>query len=136
MSKSKHIRPKGIFRTFFSYLHVKGESHLEEIFLKKINGRPQNENTLTSIFKEMGMSEEQSKQLLWEVKTTDFRNWKQKQSVSPSHKFYKSKGTRPIFNTKPLQGGSPGLGKGKSWKKQVQPIQLRYGGVNQRQLSF
>jgi len=114
MSKSKHIRPKGIFRTFFNYLHVKGESHLEEIFLKKINGRPQNENTLTNIFKEMGMSEEQSKQLLTEVKGTDFRNWKQKQGVSPSHKFYKSKGTRPIFNTKPIQGGSPGLGKGKS----------------------
>ena len=80
MSKSKHIRPKGIFRTFFNYLNVKGESHLEEIFSKKINGRPQNENTLTSIFKEMGMSEEQSKQLLREVKTSDFRNWKQKQS--------------------------------------------------------
>ena len=64
MSKSKHIRPKGIFRTFFNYLHAKGESHLEEIFLKKINGRPQNENTLTSIFKEMGMSEEQSKHCL------------------------------------------------------------------------
>ena len=114
MSKSKHIRPKGIFRTFFNYLHVKGESHLEEIFLKKINGRPQNENTLTNIFKVMGMSEEQSKQLLTEVKGTDFRNWKQKQGVSPSHKFYKSKGTRPIFNAKPIQGGSPGLGKGKS----------------------
>ena len=129
MSKSKHIRPKGIFRTFFKYLDVKGESHLEEIFSKRINGRPQNENTLTSIFKEMGLSEEQSKQLLREVKTTDFRNWKQKQSVSPSHKFYKSKGTRPIFNTKPLLGGSPGLGKGKSWKKQVQPIQLPCRGV-------
>ena len=114
MSKSKHIRPKGIFRTFFNYLHVKGESHLEEKFLKKINGRPQNENTLTSIFKEMGLSEEQSKQLLREVKTTDFRNWKQKQSVSTSHKFYKPKGTRHFSSTKPLEGGSPGLGKGKS----------------------
>ena len=114
MSKSKHIRPKGIFRTFFNYLHVKGQSHLEDIFLKKINGRPQTENTLRDILKEMGLSEEQSKELTRESKNTDFKNWKQKQSVSPSHKFYKSKGTRPIFNSKPLQGGSPGLGKGKS----------------------
>ena len=114
MTKSKHIKPKGVFRTFFNYLHVKGESHLEEIFLRKINERPQNENTLISIFEEMGMSEEQSKQLLREVKTSNFKNWKQKQSVSPSHKFYKSKGTQPVFNTKPLQGGSPGMGKGKS----------------------
>ena len=114
MSKSKRFRPKGIVRIFFNYLVIKGEPHLEEVFLKKIKGRPQNENTLTSIFKEMGMSEEQSKQLLRDVKTTDFRNWKQKQKVSTSNKFSKPKGTRPIFNTKPLQGGSPGLGKRKS----------------------
>ena len=114
MSKSKHIRPHGIFKTFFNYLHIRGESHLEEIFLKRINGRSQNENTLKSIFKEMNLSEKQSEQLLREIKKKRYKNWKEKQRVSPSHKFYKSKGIRPIFNIKPLQGGSPGLGKGKS----------------------
>ena len=114
MSKSKHIRPKGIIKIFFNYLVLKGEPHLIEIFSKKIKGRPQNEKTLTSIFKEMGLSEEQSKQLLRQVETADFRNWKQKQSVSTSNKFYKPKGTRHFSSTKPLQGGSPGLGKGKS----------------------
>jgi hypothetical protein len=111
--RAMHQLPRGIWRTFFNYLHVKGQSHLEDRFIKKINGRPKNENTLRNIFIEMGLSEEQSKELIREVKNTNFKNWKGKQSVSPSTKFYKSKGIRPIFNSKPLQGGSPGLGKKK-----------------------
>ena len=78
----------------------------------------------------MNLSEKQSEQLLREIKKKRYKNWKEKQRVSPSHKFYKPKGIRPIFNIKPLQGGSPGLGKGKSWRKQEHTNLISYGGVD------
>ena len=56
-----------------------------------------------------------------------------KQNTSPGFQNYKPNGGRVtnFKNGKFNQGGSPGLGKGKSWRKEVQPIQLRYGRVEQ-----
>ena len=111
--KTKHFRPKGIFRTFFNYLDLTGNSHLEKIFIRGINGRNQTVETLKSILVEGGLSPKQSNELINYIKKINFKKIDGSKNVSPSHRFYKTKGVRPIFNPKPFQGGSPGLGKKK-----------------------
>ena len=100
-------RPKGIFKTFFHYLHVYGEEHLENTIVKKINGRPQTEKTLNSILVEGGLSPDQAKKLIHHARTATFKKFKGHKKVSPSFEYYKGK--RKLTNPTPLQGGSTGL---------------------------
>ena len=53
--------------------------------------------------------------------------WDQKKRKEFLNDIFNKKSPIPISI---VQGGSPGLGKGKSWRKQVQPIQLGHGGVD------
>ena len=53
--------------------------------------------------------------------------WDQKKRKEFLNDIFNKKSPIPISI---VQGGSPGLGKGKSWRKQVQPIQLGHSGID------
>jgi|ETNmetMinimDraft_4_1059912.scaffolds.fasta_scaffold474414_1 hypothetical protein len=122
--RPKQYRPRGIIRHFFHYLAMKNENDQIEILTKqlekkKAEGIGESEETLIMVLIERGLSKSQAQDLIRQSKRQTFnpQYFRENKKISPSSKFYKSKdgaGTLKKGSYSSFQGGSPGLGKGKS----------------------
>jgi len=101
--------------------HIKNKN-LEELITQlkstisiKLQDKKPNRDNIKKILHdsliELGWS---SEQILKLSKPTSRKNGHDPRKVSPSFKNYKNKIGQPKTNPNPYQGGSPGLGKGKS----------------------
>ena len=122
--RPKQYRPRGIIRHFFHYLAMENSNDLIEILTKQLEkknaeGIGESEETLITVLIENGLSKSQAQDLIRESKrkTFNLKYFRENKKISPSSKFYKSKdgaGTLKNGSYRSFQGGSPGLGKGKS----------------------
>lgn len=104
LNKDGHIKNKNL-KELITQLESTISTKLQG---KKINRRDNIKKILHDSLIELGWSREQISKL---SKPKSIGKGQDSRGVSPSFKYYKNKTEQPKTNTKPYQGGSPGLGK-------------------------
>tara|TARA_B100000609_G_C17049702_1_gene348314 strand:+ start:367 stop:720 length:354 start_codon:yes stop_codon:yes gene_type:complete len=107
LNKDGHIKNKNL-EELITQLESIISTKLQDM---KINRRDNIKKILHDSLMELGWSREQISKL---SKPKSIGKGQDTRRVSPSFKYYKNKTEQPKTYTKPYQGGSPGLGKGKS----------------------